>query len=222
MNPDEQLKQQPNIQQLTGAQTTNPTPTEPAPAPQPTPQPAPQPAPAPAPQSAPAPAAATAGAAVTQTAAEPAQAVIKPKPLVITAQLGEVPPPAPEPLHPAQPMAIPQPVVQPAPIIQKVVHSGKLKFTMFIAVLALLATIGVGTYLYLELQKVRQDVNAIKQAKIDEEKQKEEELKAFNDKIKESSACSKAKCPEDCEEEYCECYYYDEEAVEHKITCRNE
>ena len=93
---------------------------------------------------------------------------------------------------------------------------------MVIAFLALFIAIGGGTYLYLELQKVETTLKDMNQAKLDEEKQKEEELKAFNDKIKESSACSKAKCPEDCEEEYCECYYYDEEAEEHKITCRNE
>ena len=146
------------------------------------------------------------------------------KPLVITASLDEVPPPTPAPIHPAQPMEEKKPELKPIPMVAAPPKklNRLVKGSLVIATLSLIISIGLGTYTILELNRLNTVITDSKQAELDKKAQEEQELEDFKLKIKESSPCSYAKCPEDCEEEYCECLYYDENFEEHSITCQKD
>ena len=146
------------------------------------------------------------------------------KPLVITASLDEVPPPTPAPVHPAQPMEEKMPELKPIPMVAAPPKklNRLVKGSLVIATLSLIISIGLGTYTILELNRLNTVITNSKQAEIDKKAQEEQELEEFKLKIKENSPCSYAKCPEDCEEEYCECLYYDEYFEEHTITCQKD
>lgn len=146
------------------------------------------------------------------------------KPLVITASLDEVPPPTPAPIHPAQPMEEKKPELKPIPMIAAPPKklNRLVKGSLVIATLSLIISIGLGTYTILELNRLNTVITNSKQAELDKKAQEEQELEDFKLKIKENSPCSYALCPEDCEEEYCECLYYDENFEEHSITCQKD
>jgi hypothetical protein len=147
-----------------------------------------------------------------------------PKSLVITASLDEVPPPTPAPIHPAIPMEEKEPELKPIPIVAAPPKklNRLVKGSLVIATLSLIISIGLGTYTILELKRLDTVITNSKQQEIDKKAQEEKELEEFKALVKQSSPCSYATCPEDCEEEYCDCLYYDDNYEEHTITCQRD